>query len=47
MLSRADQAAVWAAYVPGQESDWGKVTAEYIDVTMRIVTELARREQAT
>lgn len=45
MLTRKEQAEVWAHYVPGQENDWNLVTAEYLDVTMRIVNDLAGRER--
>ena len=43
MLSKEDQNAVWAAYTPGQENDWSKVTMEYLTVTMDIINRLSER----
>lgn len=44
MVPKADRDLVWALYTPGQENDWTKVTPLYLSVTMRIVQELAERE---
>ena len=44
MVPKHDRDLVWALYVPGQENDWGKVTPEYLTETVRIVQELAERE---
>lgn len=44
MVPKQDRDLVWALYVPGQETDWGKVTPEYLTETVRIVQELAERE---
>lgn len=41
MVPRDDRDLVWALYTPGQESDWSKVTPEYLDLTMRIINDLA------
>jgi hypothetical protein len=45
MLTKAERDEVWAAYTPGQESHWERVTPEYLDVTMRIIRDLAERER--
>lgn len=44
MLPESMRDAVWAAYTPGQENNLGRVTAEYLDVTMRCIEYVAEQE---
>lgn len=43
MLPKVMRNEVLAAYTPGQESDWGKVTERYLDVTLACINFIAQR----